>query len=208
MAAGVLPQTEEPYSTLVNSHGHAAHTDGNSLQCAFWRLVGSSHLIRGTWTLKDSDFRFWKISSVLHFRGPGQVLFMACAFCLTVWSGRILYKTLNNVLAFWKEVWHIVFISCIIILGRDCTFVPDIAACLRSSRSFFPPWLHAGITWKRLLKFPGPALAVALVWVSPEVPRQGGMRSHTRYCWGCLSSLCSSELGNGWKTPPWPSWLC
>ncbi|XP_052012924.1 protein tyrosine phosphatase domain-containing protein 1 isoform X1 [Apodemus sylvaticus] len=30
MAAGVLPQTEEPYSTLVNSHGHAAHTDENS----------------------------------------------------------------------------------------------------------------------------------------------------------------------------------
>lgn len=30
MAAGVLPQTEEPYSTLVTSHGHAAHMDENS----------------------------------------------------------------------------------------------------------------------------------------------------------------------------------
>ncbi|NP_001288710.1 protein tyrosine phosphatase domain-containing protein 1 isoform 1 [Mus musculus] len=28
MAAGVLPQNEDPYSTLVNSSGHAAHMDG------------------------------------------------------------------------------------------------------------------------------------------------------------------------------------
>ncbi|GAB1298148.1 Protein tyrosine phosphatase domain-containing protein 1 [Apodemus speciosus] len=28
MAAGVLPQTEEPYSMLVKNHGHAAHVDG------------------------------------------------------------------------------------------------------------------------------------------------------------------------------------
>uniref|UniRef100_A0A1Y7VLX3 Protein tyrosine phosphatase domain containing 1 n=1 Tax=Mus musculus TaxID=10090 RepID=A0A1Y7VLX3_MOUSE len=30
MAAGVLPQNEDPYSTLVNSSGHAAHMDENS----------------------------------------------------------------------------------------------------------------------------------------------------------------------------------
>ena len=83
MAAGVLPQNEDPYSTLVNSSGHAAHMDGNNLfsvlSVALWKFTLNKS------TLKGSERKALFFTS----EAQTQVLFMACAFCLSVWPGRI-----------------------------------------------------------------------------------------------------------------------
>lgn len=83
MAAGVLPQNENLYSTLVNDSGHAAHMDGNNLFAVLSVALGRFTLNKST--LRGSERK------ALFFPSEAQVqrTVMAFAFGLTVWLGRI-----------------------------------------------------------------------------------------------------------------------
>jgi hypothetical protein len=95
-----------------------------------------------------------------------------------------LYKTLNNVLAFWKRGvanWvHLLRYHLRLI------FVPDLTR-LPGKQPFIVVFLYGFFLW-----YPGKEVCHNLL----------------SCCCACLSSFCSSELGNGWKSPLWPPWLC